>query len=43
MSEYLREEVMKLMPRLIARADYKTIGVLQQLMAALDDCYESRS
>ena len=43
MNDYLRDEVMKLMPRLIARGDYKTIGVLQRLMEALEEKYESRS
>lgn len=43
MSEYLREEVMKLMPKLIARADYKTIGILQSLMEALEEKHAARN
>lgn len=43
MNDYLREEVMKLIPKLIARGDYKTIGLLQRLMEALEEQNESRS
>lgn len=43
MNDFLRDEVMKLMPKLIARGDYKTIGVLQRLMEALEEKHESRS